>query len=125
VLIDAPCTGTGVIRRHPEVRYRLSEADPARLAAVQERILERCAGLVRPGGVLVYAVCSLEPEEGPDQAARFLGRHPGFRVEDPEVALPSRAGRFVARAPFGPHLATFPHHDGIDGFFAVRLRRHL
>ena len=102
VLVDAPCSGTGTLRRHPEIRWRLREGDLPALAARQRRILERGAAIVRPGGALVYAVCSMEPEEGVDVVASFLETHPAWRRE--------------------AQIRTSPV-DGPDGFQAERLRR--
>lgn len=120
VLVDAPCSGTGTMRRHPEIRWRLNADDPARLAIRQGRLLDAAAELVRPEGCLVYAVCSMEPEEGSAVVARFLDRRPGYRLDDPAEILPASARRFV-----GPDLAvrTSPADAGLDGFFAVRLSR--
>jgi 16S rRNA (cytosine967-C5)-methyltransferase len=123
VLVDAPCSGTGVLRRDPELRYRLTPATLERLAALQRELLSRCAPLVRVGGSLVYAVCSIEPEEGPDQVEWFLRECRGFTVEDPRAILPARAQPLVAAGPFGPCLSTLPHRDDLDGFFAARLVR--
>ncbi|ANM31933.1 hypothetical protein ABI59_23765 [Acidobacteria bacterium Mor1] len=119
VLVDAPCTGTGTLRRHPEIRWRLQPEDPARLADLQRQILDACAARVAPGGVLVYAVCSLEAEEGPQQVEAFLQRDPRFRLEDPRECLP--AGAHVLLDEKGC-LATSPP-DGVDGFYAARFRR--
>jgi 16S rRNA (cytosine967-C5)-methyltransferase len=77
-LVDAPCSGTGTLRRHPELRWRLRPEDPARLAHLQAGVLSSTAALVRPGGRLVYAVCSMEPEEGEEMVAAFLQREPGL-----------------------------------------------
>jgi 16S rRNA (cytosine967-C5)-methyltransferase len=104
VLIDAPCSGLGTLRRHPELRYRRKEEDIGRLAALQREILERCHERVAPGGLLVYAVCSTDPEEGQDQVEMFLRSHPEFTAE------PSH------------YLRTLPD-EGLDGFFAARLRK--
>ncbi|MFQ5845856.1 MAG: 16S rRNA (cytosine(967)-C(5))-methyltransferase RsmB [Planctomycetota bacterium] len=122
VVVDAPCSGTGVIRRHPELRYRLSPAGLDRLVELQARLLERCAPLVRVGGSLLYSVCSLEPEEGPLQARRFLEEHRGFVAEDPRPDLPKAARALVAAGEL-PCLITLPHRDDLDGFFAARFRR--
>ncbi len=123
VLLDAPCSGTGVIRRHPELRYRLGPADIPRLSALQARLLERCAGLVRPGGRLVYSVCSLEREEGAEVIRGFLRGRPDFVLEDPREELPEAARTVVGVEPGETWLETLPHRDGLDGFFAARLRR--
>jgi len=122
VLVDAPCSGTGVIRRHPELRYRLSPEDLPRFTAIQSSLLARGAALVRPGGALVYAVCSLEPEEGSERIQALLASHPEFRPEDPAVGAGNSA--LCASDPAGPALVTLPHRDAMDGFFAMCLR-HL
>ena len=83
VLLDAPCTSTGTIRRHPDILRLKRAEDVAALAEVQARLLDNAARLVAPGGTLVYCTCSLEPEEGLQQVERFLSRNPGFaRVAD-------------------------------------------
>lgn len=105
VLVDAPCTGLGVLGRRPEIRWRLTpECIPA-LAAQQRALLAGVAEAVRPGGVLVYAVCSLEPEEGPEVVEDFLRRHPAFVLEEARLLL--------------------PHRHGTDGFYMARLRRQV
>jgi 16S rRNA (cytosine967-C5)-methyltransferase len=128
VLLDAPCTSTGIIRRHPDILRLKHPGDVAALAEAQLRLLDNAARLVRPGGALVYCTCSLEPEEGPEQIARFLARTPGL------VRLPIRAGEAGVEAewltPEGD-LRTFPFHmpherpqlSGMDGFYAARLTR--
>ena len=83
MLVDAPCSGLGTLRRHPELRYRRKEEDIGRLAALQRRILENCQEAVPPGGLLVYAVCSTEPQEGQDQVEMFLRSHPEWTAEPP------------------------------------------
>ena len=117
VLLDAPCTGLGTLRRHPELRWRREEPDLARLATLQRRILERCQAVVPPGGLLVYAVCSTEPEEGQDQVEIFLRSHPDFTLEPPAVA--ERLGWPLVQGA----LRTLPGAEGMDGFYAARLRR--
>jgi 16S rRNA (cytosine967-C5)-methyltransferase len=117
VLLDAPCTGLGTLRRHPELRWRREEPDLARLATLQRRILEQCQAVVPPGGLLVYAVCSTEPEEGQDQVELFLRSHPDFTLESPPVA--ERLGWPLAQGA----LRTLPGPEGMDGFYAARLRR--
>jgi 16S rRNA (cytosine967-C5)-methyltransferase len=114
VLVDAPCSGTGTWRRNPEARWRLTPARLDRLCALQAHVLALAAPLVRPGGRLVYAVCSLLEEEGAAQAAAFLAAHPGW------TALPDaiEAGRVV-----GPGRLLTPAADGTDGFFVASLRR--
>jgi 16S rRNA (cytosine967-C5)-methyltransferase len=117
VLIDAPCTGTGTFRRHPDSRWRLRISDLAVMAALQRSILHAAADAVMPGGLLVYATCSLEPEENDAQIEAFLSEHADWRLEPPpEGAVPASvidAGR----------LRVLPQRHGADGAFAARLRR--
>lgn len=114
VLVDAPCSGTGTWRRNPEARWRLTPDRLARLVAMQARLIERGAALVRPGGTLVYAVCSLLDEEGRAQTDRFLAAHAGWRA----APLP-----FAAGMPRGAGRRLDPASDGTDGFFVARLER--
>ncbi len=112
VLIDAPCSGSGTWRRNPEGRWRLTPRELERLGALQARLLDLAATLVRPGGRLVYVTCSLLDAEGADQAAAFLARNPGWRAQSPALG----AGR--AR---GAGLRLTPEHDATDGFFIARF----
>jgi 16S rRNA (cytosine967-C5)-methyltransferase len=114
VLVDAPCSGSGTWRRNPEGRWRLTSARLDRLIAVQERLLDIAAELVRPGGCLVYAVCSLLSREGAGQVERFLSRHSSWNSQE----LSNTAGR----AEGAGRLLT-PAHDTTDGFFVARLGR--
>lgn len=117
VLLDAPCTGTGTFRRHPDARWRLKVSDLAVMGALQRSLLRGAATVVKPGGLLVYSTCSLEPEENDAQVESFLAEHPGWSLEPPpEGAVPNTvldAGR----------LRVLPHRHGVDGAFAARLRR--
>ena len=117
VLLDAPCTGTGTFRRHPDGRWRVGPEALLELVQLQRELLDAAAQLVRPGGELVYATCSLEPEENADQVEAFLERHAGF-VRDPRpgVVDPSVLSDDEA-------LQVLPQRQGVDGSFAVRLRR--
>lgn len=128
VLLDAPCSATGTIRRHPDVAWTKTEADLARLAMLQARLLDRAATLVRPGGRLVYCTCSLEPEEGEAQVAAFLARNAGYaRVP----VRPEEVGGLAELIDASGDLRSLPCHmpevpgarGGLDGFFASRLRR--
>jgi 16S rRNA (cytosine967-C5)-methyltransferase len=114
VLVDASCSGSGTWRRNPEGRWRLAPERLDRLVAVQERLLDIGAELVRPGGRLVYAVCSLLSREGAVQIDRFLQRHSSWISEEPSIP--------AGRADGAGRLLT-PGHDGTDGFFVARLRR--
>ncbi len=128
ILLDAPCSATGTIRRHPDVAWTKNAADIAKLAGLQTRLLDKAARLLRPGGRLVYCTCSLEPEEGEAQAAAFLSRHPGFeRVPIAAAEVGGHAELIDARG----DLRTLPCHlhedasarrGGLDGFFAARFR---
>jgi 16S rRNA (cytosine967-C5)-methyltransferase len=117
VVVDAPCTATGTMARHPDARWRLSPGAIVRAAVRQRRLLAAAAALVRPGGVLVYATCSLELEENEDVVTDFLRQHPEFaRASAPgavDAALLTTAGDF----------RSFPPRDGIDGAYAARLVR--
>ena len=113
VLADVPCSGLGVIRKHPEIR-RKTEAELARLPEIQAEILENLSRYVRPGGVLLYSTCTVLRAENRDQIARFLRSHPGFHAEDYRIGdLCSAEGCYDF----------WPQQDGTDGFFAARLRR--
>ena len=124
VLVDAPCSATGIFRRHPDVLHRARAGIVAEMAVLQEQILARAADWVAPGGTLVYATCSLEREEGEDQLARFLAARGDFAVA-PVRADELPAG--IAPAP-GGWVRTLPgmleEAGGCDGFFVARLRRN-
>ncbi len=124
VLLDAPCTATGAIRRHPDVPHLKTPDDVARLAAVQERLLASAVEMLAPGGILIYCTCSLEPQEGPQQIERLLSRGPALRRKPIEAA---EIGGLVECLTAEGDLRTLPSHlaefDGIDGFFASRLVR--
>lgn len=119
VLVDAPCSGLGVIRRHPELKWRRQPEDLAELVAQQARILDAAAMGVKPGGVLVYSVCTDTPEEGSRQIEAFLARNPAFHLENP----PEIPGLDWAPVLDGAFLKTRPEDHGSDAFFAARLRR--
>ncbi|MER3537323.1 MAG: MFS transporter [Thermus sp.] len=114
VLLDAPCTGTGTFRTHPEARYRLDPKGIQAMAALQAQLLETAAQATRPGGVLVYSVCTLTEEEGEGVVRGFLNRHPEFVLEPFFCPLP------VLREGLGVYVRP---EDGLDGFYYARLRR--
>jgi 16S rRNA (cytosine967-C5)-methyltransferase len=122
VLVDAPCTGTGTWRRNPDARLRTDSTALAELCIKQAEILGRAADLVRPGGRLVYATCSLLPEEDEAQIEAFLGRHPDF-APFPLADAWAEAGGTGAPPAEGPYLVTSPARHGTDGFFAAILQR--
>ena len=115
VLLDAPCTGSGTLRSHPEIKLRLTPQAVQEAAALQGQMLDTAAGLTALGGVLVYSVCSVTQAEGPQAAQRFLERHPEFSPE----ALPDLLVNTVVS---GPGILTVPL-GGVDGFFIARLRK--
>jgi 16S rRNA (cytosine967-C5)-methyltransferase len=121
ILLDAPCSATGTFRRHPEVLYRARPKLIAESAQLQSKLLDRAASWVKPGGTLVYSVCSLEPQEGEAQISAFLDRQPEFRLDAPRD-LPA----FVRVTTEGwvrilPGLLEV--EGGLDGFFLARLVR--
>jgi 16S rRNA (cytosine967-C5)-methyltransferase len=123
VLLDAPCSATGTFRRQPDVLWAAKPSDIAGLAALQSRLLDAAGRRVKPGGVLVYCVCSLEPEEGQPQVDGFLERAPEFRLEP---IAPGEGGAPEASLTPAGTLRILPHHrpGGTDGFFIARLRRN-
>jgi 16S rRNA (cytosine967-C5)-methyltransferase len=119
VLVDAPCSGLGTVRRDPDLKWRRREADLAGLAAAQEVLLDRAAAIVAPGGRLVYATCSSEPDENDDVADRFLRAHPEFTPAQAPDLPPSAAGLVDQRGV----LRTLPHRDGLEAFYAAGFIR--
>jgi 16S rRNA (cytosine967-C5)-methyltransferase len=124
ILVDAPCSGTGTLRRHPEIKWRLKPSDLSVLAQKQFRLLESAAAALKAGGRLVYSTCSLEPEENRDVIKRFVEAHSEFRLlplrEEAERLHPfliPASARILER----DFLETFPDRDGTDGFFAAIL----
>jgi 16S rRNA (cytosine967-C5)-methyltransferase len=103
ILVDAPCSGTGTLRRNPEIRWRLAEPDIATFAANQKQFLRNAAVVLKPGGRLVYSTCSVEREENEDVIRDFLSTHTDFTVEKT--------------------VRTWPHREGSDGFFVAVLER--
>ncbi|MFI5316707.1 MAG: 16S rRNA (cytosine(967)-C(5))-methyltransferase RsmB [Myxococcota bacterium] len=120
ILVDAPCSGLGTLRRNPDARWRARPEDIPRAAASALAILSSAARYVEEGGVLVYSVCTFTREETTGVVALFLESHPDFRQDDPRPFLPEAARALVTE---GGALETWPQRDGCDGFFAVRLVR--
>jgi 16S rRNA (cytosine967-C5)-methyltransferase len=129
VLVDAPCSSTGTIRRHPDIPWLKTEADLAKLVALQTRLLDRAAALLKPGGILLYCTCSLEPEEGEQQISALLERDPALQRSP--IRAEELAGHGELLTPLG-ELRTLPCHwaydpeprmGGLDGFFAARILR--
>ena len=128
VLLDAPCSSTGTVRRHPDIPYTKTPDDIMRLARVQRDLLDHAAGLVRPGGELVFSNCSLDPEEGEEMVAGFLADHPDWRIEPVEQGRwPGLETAITAAGEIRTHPAMLAHEDprlaGLDGFYAVVLTR--
>ena len=119
VLVDAPCSGLGVMAEKPDVRYRQSEEGLIALPGLQKEILDACQAAVKVGGLLVYATCTILPDENERQARAFLERHPEFQPDTADAWLPER---------LRPHyhdgmIQILPHRDGMEGFFIARMRR--
>ncbi len=122
ILVDAPCSGLGVLRRHPEAKWRKGEQALARHQALQCQILESVAPCLRPSGVLVYSTCSTEPEENEDVIERFCRVHAEFKRESVVPWLPPAAQKFVTEQ---GALSTVGNRLSMDGFYAARLRKVL
>jgi 16S rRNA (cytosine967-C5)-methyltransferase len=117
VLVDVPCTGTGTFRRHPDARWRLKISDLAVMSALQKTILKAAAEVVKPGGLLIYSTCSLEPEENDEQVDWFLSENLDWILEGPPE------GSVAPELLDGGRLRVLPQRHGTDGAFAARLRR--
>lgn len=119
VLVDAPCSGLGVLRKKPDLRWKREPEDIPHLVLLQENLMENAARLVKPGGILVYSTCTTEPEENESLVKAFLGRHPEFQLDN--------ASQFVNKSVVTDDgfVQTFPHRDHIDGSFAARLKKSL
>ena len=122
VLLDAPCSGLGVLRRNPDAKWSIRERDLITHAKRQVRFLNAVSDTVAKGGALVYAVCSTEPEETESVVSRFLQGRRDFSVDKATGSLPDKACRILTPAGY---LLTLPHLHGMDGFFAARLRRSI
>jgi 16S rRNA (cytosine967-C5)-methyltransferase len=120
ILLDAPCSGLGVMRRNPDIKWKSSEAGLKRHAGVQKRFLENLAQLVKLNGILVYAVCSVEPEENEAVITAFLKKHPEFVIDKSLGKLPETLHSLVEPA---TGFKTLPHLNHMDGFYFVRLKR--
>ena len=130
ILIDAPCTSTGTIRRHPDIGWLRQESDIAPLAATQKRLLQKAVAALKPGGMLVYCTCSLEPEEGEQAIAELLRSETTVQrlpIESSEVAGLSEL--LTAEGDLRTLPCHLPHRDprlaGLDGFYAARLVRRI
>ncbi len=120
VLVDAPCSGLGVLRRHPDGKWRVQKRDLPDYGKRQRRFLNRLAPLVKPGGILVYAVCSREPEENQAVVKAFLKQNRDFKIQRPGPAFPASAQALIDESGY---LKTLVHQHQTDGFFAVAFER--
>ncbi|MBQ6507111.1 MAG: 16S rRNA (cytosine(967)-C(5))-methyltransferase RsmB [Clostridia bacterium] len=118
VLLDAPCSGLGVIAEKPDIKGRVTEESVEELIRIQQKILETVCRYVRPGGVLVYSTCSVLKDENENQIRAFLERHPEFEAEKLPAAIPEQYRRHE-----GLGLQLMPHRDGVEGFYICRMRR--
>jgi 16S rRNA (cytosine967-C5)-methyltransferase len=119
ILVDAPCSGLGTLRSHPEIKWNRSQADIQRLSRLQRAILARSADQLKPGGVLVYSTCTLTAAENETVVQRFLENYAEFVLEDATVYLPAAAKGLVHNG----YFMAWPHRHGTDGFFAARLKK--
>ena len=119
ILADAPCSGLGTLRSHPEIKWNRSESDIERLSRLQKKIMARAASYLKPGGVLVYSTCTLTEDENEKVAEDFLEQHKEFVLEDAAGYLPEQAKHLVR----GSYFLALPHRHNTDGFFAARMRK--
>ena len=119
VLVDAPCSGLGVIAEKPDIKYRKTEEELNALPPLQGQILEACAGAVKVGGLLVYATCTILPEENGQVVRAFLEAHPEFEMDGDDRWLPEALRPQLSEG----MLQILPNRDGLEGFFIARLRR--
>jgi 16S rRNA (cytosine967-C5)-methyltransferase len=122
VLLDAPCTATGTIRRHPDLPFARDGSGIDALIALQAALIDAALRLLRPGGRLVFCTCSLLPDEGEAQLAAALARHPGLRVEPPQDVAGLEPGWLTPQGALRLRPDHWADRGGIDGFFIVRLR---
>ena len=118
VLLDAPCSGTGMMTEKPDIKLRITEENLKELTEIQRRLLDTVCEYVKPGGTMVYSTCSILPEENEMQAAEFLKRHPDFETVSLPDTIPER---FRMNRKIG--LQLLPDRDGVEGFYLCRLKR--
>nr|WP_232242602.1 16S rRNA (cytosine(967)-C(5))-methyltransferase RsmB [Paenibacillus sp. GSMTC-2017] len=125
VLLDAPCSGFGVIRRKPEIKWTKTKGDITEITGLQQCLLNDVSGLVRPGGTLVYSTCTMEKEENEEQVAKFLLQHPEFELDAnwPEEVMNKLRQAGVIGPEFDGQLQLLPQHFGSDGFYIARMTR--
>ena len=115
ILLDAPCSGLGVLSKKPDIRWKREHKDIIKLSEIQKKMLANAANYVKPGGVIVYSTCTTEPEENIEVVKEFLSSHPEFVVDN--------ASKYIHRELINSegYVETFPHRHNIDGSFAARL----
>ncbi len=119
-LLDAPCSGTGVIRRKPDSRWRKEPGDLPEILKLQKELLNAVAKCLKPGGILVYSTCSVLPEENQDQVSAFLDANPDFQSDNINQFLPTA---LTNEKDNKGYIQLYPHEHGTDGFFICRMRR--
>lgn len=119
ILVDAPCSGLGTLRSHPEIKWRRNESDIKRLSELQSEIIEGVAGYLKPDGVLVYSTCTLTRDENQRVVETFLAQHKEFELADASRYLPAAANQMVSAG----YFHALPQRDNSDGFFAARMRK--
>jgi 16S rRNA (cytosine967-C5)-methyltransferase len=120
--VDAPCSGLGTLHRHADARWTQTPQSVQELVELQRQILNAAATWVKPGGVLVYATCTLHPAENEDQIEAFLGEHPQWRIELPPIAQRVDHPQSPWSLDHPQCLKLWPHRSQMDGFFMVRLK---
>ncbi len=119
VLVDAPCSGLGVMTDKPDLKYRVTDESIESLKAEQKKILDACSSYVKVGGLLVYSTCSILPEENEKQVEEFLLNHPEFKPDEGDAWVPEKLKPRFRNG----MLALLPCRDGVEGFFIARMRR--
>jgi 16S rRNA (cytosine967-C5)-methyltransferase len=119
ILVDAPCSGLGTLRSHPEIKWHRDQKDIKRLSDLQKNIVDRVARYLKSGGVLVYSTCTLTQDENESVVEDFLERHKEFALENAADYLPEKARSLVR----GRYYMTLPHRHNTDGFFAARMSK--
>jgi 16S rRNA (cytosine967-C5)-methyltransferase len=119
ILVDAPCSGLGTLRSHPEIKWHRNESDIKKLGHLQKQIVDQVVHYLKPGGVLVYSTCTLTKDENEDVVEDFLEHHKDFVIDDAARYLPEEAGSLVR----GSYYMALPHRHNTDGFFAARIRK--
>jgi len=120
VLLDAPCSGLGVIRRKPDIKWSKKAEDILSLRSEQQKLLKTCSNYVKPGGIIVYSTCTIEPLENEDVIYSFLSENKNFQLDDLKPFLPERLHKYIKDKGM---LQTYPNIHGIDGFFIARIKR--